>query len=212
VRVFWAEAVVAEVYALNSFLIVLLVFLYIKASKGRLGDARYILLSGFVSGLAVVNHESAVLYLPALVLTWLFVPVESGRERLRASVTGFAFFLLGLSVFLYLPVRSTAAPWVNIGHPDTFGNFLWTVKWGEYLRAVPGLPARMLALGKQAVQAGPALMIAVTRAAVGLVRRASIASAWSNWSTKIAMTSVSTVVHPPPAGNESQFFGSTRPS
>lgn len=163
-RVFWSEAVVAEVYALNSFFIVLLALLYLRAAKGVLDGRRYVLLSGLLSGLAIVNHESAILYLPALALTWILVPFGGGRGRLKAAVAGISFMLLGLSVVLYLPIRSMVGPWVNIGHPDNLARFWWTVKWGEYLRELPNLPGRAVWLAGQAIHAGPMIMIVVTLA------------------------------------------------
>ena len=163
-RVFWSEAVITEVYALSSFFIVLLALLYIKAAKGVLDGRRYILASGFLSGLAIINHEAAVLYLPALALTWLLVPIEGGRERLKAAAAGIAMMLFGLSVLMYLPLRSAAGPWVNIGHPDNLARFWWTVKWGEYLREAPALPSRASWVAGQAVHTGPMLMIVLTLA------------------------------------------------
>ncbi len=169
-RVFWSEAVVTEVYALNSFFIVLLALLYLRAVKGVLDGRRYVLLSGLLSGLAIVNHESAVLYLPALALTWILVPFETGRGRLKAAVAGISFMLLGLSVVLYLPIRSMVGPWVNIGHPDNLARFWWTVKWGEYLREVPNLPGRAAWLAGQAIHTGPMMMIVVTLAVFAIWR------------------------------------------
>ena len=84
VRVFWSQAVVTEVYALNSFFILILVFLYVSASKGRLSPQQYFPLSGFTFGLGVVNHQSLILYLPALALGWLLLPGLNARGRLRS--------------------------------------------------------------------------------------------------------------------------------
>jgi hypothetical protein len=138
VRTYWSQAVVTEVYALNSFFIALLILLYVKASRGRLTAWHYMPLSGFVFGLGLVNHESLVLYLPALALTWLILPGLTVSARVKLVAASVFFVLLGLSVYLYLPVRSLAGPGLNIGHPEVWGRFWWTVKWGQYIRA--GLP------------------------------------------------------------------------
>jgi len=162
VRSFWSEAVVTEVYALNAFFVSVLVMLYVKARSGSLSAARYIALSGFLFGLGLVNHESLILYLPALILTWALVP---GGPRLEWTVAAFVFLALGLSVYAYLPIRSLAGPGLNIGHPDTPSNFWWTIKWGEYLRHAGGYPASALALLTKARIGDPRLVLGFVAAA-----------------------------------------------
>ncbi len=133
VRSFWSQAVVTEVYALNAFLVSMLVFLYVKAHSDGLGAARYIALSGFLFGIGVVNHMSMVLYLPALALSWALLP-GAARAKAGWAVVALSLMLLGLSLYVYLPVRSLAGVEPNIGHPDTPGNFWWVLKWGQYIR------------------------------------------------------------------------------
>lgn len=136
VKVFWSQAVVAEVYALNSLILVALVLAYLKALNGGLSPVRYMLLSGLLFGLGLVNHESLILYLPALIITWLLVGPMPGRERVRAAIAGTAFIILGLSVYIYLPLRSSVNPIIDIGDPVNLSRFWWVIKWGEYIRAV----------------------------------------------------------------------------
>src|SRR5512135_405422 len=78
VRVYWSQAVVAEVYALNAVFTALLVLVYVNAAQGRLASARFFMLSGLIAGLGVVNHESFVLYAPGILAAWLLAPVEGG--------------------------------------------------------------------------------------------------------------------------------------
>ncbi|MBI5191461.1 MAG: DUF2723 domain-containing protein [Nitrospirae bacterium] len=146
-RTFWSQAVVAEVYALNSFFLALLVLMHVYSRQGRIGAARYVRLSGFVFGLGVVNHVSLAVYLPALALSWGLAPRDENLDegpcgRITPYLQGVFFALLGLSVFFYLPVRSAAGAGLDIGHPDTWGRFLWVVKWHDYgslVRHLPGL-------------------------------------------------------------------------
>lgn len=150
IRVFWSQAVVAEVYALNSFFIALLILLYVRAQGGEGAPARYFMLSGFVAGLGIINHMSLVLYLPTLALTWLLLPVDGGiHARLRNMVLGAALMLLGLSVYMYLPIRAATGAVPDIGHPDTWRQFLWVIKWGDYVRNIGGLEASFVSLVKK---------------------------------------------------------------
>ncbi|HLB24736.1 MAG TPA: DUF2723 domain-containing protein, partial [Nitrospirota bacterium] len=134
VRIFWSQAVVAEVYAANALIIASLVLAYARALSGSLSPRRYFALSGLLFGLGVISHASLVLYLPALVLGWALLPHPQG-SRLKSALVGMFFIGLGLSVYLYLPVRAAALPAVNLGHPDTLARFVSVVKWGQYLRS-----------------------------------------------------------------------------
>ena len=142
VKVFWSQAVVAEVYALNSLFIALLLLAYLKAVNGKISPLQYMLFSGLFFGLGLVNHESLILYLPSLIITWLLAGPMPGRERARAAIMGMAFIVLGLSVYIYLPVRSSVNPVIDIGDPVNWPRFWWVIKWGEYIRAVRPLMSK----------------------------------------------------------------------
>jgi len=134
----WPQAEAAEVYGLNAVFVTLLIYLIVIARRGRLSFSRYMPLSGFVFGLGVVDHQSIVLYAPTLLLTWLATPGPAMRERVGPMLTALFFMALGLSVYIYLPVRAWAGVAPNIGHPETLSGFLWVQKWGEYIRQAPG--------------------------------------------------------------------------
>ncbi len=142
--IFWSQAVVAEVYALGGFFVSLLLFLHVLAVSGRLSANRYVALSGFVFGLGVINHVPIVLYLPALLLSWATAARQ--RSGLGGCFAGAFFMLLALSLYIYLPLRSAAAPEINIGHPDGWRDFLWTVKWADYARSARGITRSGLGL------------------------------------------------------------------
>lgn len=158
-RLFWSQAVVAEVYAAGGLFTALSIYAWIKAADGTLGMDRYIALSGLLFGLGVVNHASHVLYLPALLLTWAAVrDVRGCRAGVAQIAAGVFFALLGLSACIYLPLRSAAGPAINIGHPDTWANFVWVMKFDEYasgaqglIRGAPALAGRIAGLGPGAL-------------------------------------------------------------
>lgn len=158
-RLFWSQAVVSEVYAAGGLFTALSIYAWIKAADGTLGMDRYVALSGLLFGLGVVNHASHILYLPALALTWAGMRDERrGRAGVAQIATGVFFVLLGLSACIYLPVRSAAGPAINIGHPDTWANFIWVMKRDEYasgaqwlIRSAPALAGRVAGLGPAAL-------------------------------------------------------------
>ncbi len=142
VKPLWSQAVVTKPLALNGFFISALVYAWALAARGKLSPERYFALSGFLFGLGLVNHESLVLYAPALIISWAVLPLPDSARRIELALLSIFFIALGLSVYLYLPLRAAALPVMNLGHPDTWRRFAWTVKWGEYFRA--GIPYKNL--------------------------------------------------------------------
>jgi len=130
-KTLWTQAVVAEVYGLNALFLTSIVYIHVLNSRGELSSARYVALSGLLLGLGTVNHITAGLLLPGMLVSWYLALRRSGYA-FKATVYGAAFFLTGMSVLIYLPIRSLARPYLNIGYPETLGNFLWTVRWGAY--------------------------------------------------------------------------------
>lgn len=112
---FWIQAVRAEVYSLNILffsLILLSVMLYLRDRKLKL-----IYFFFFLSGLGLGNHHLSLLSsLPALLFLIVFgqsantTDHSSSVMNVRRLPWYFLFFLLGLSIYLYLPVRSMSHP------------------------------------------------------------------------------------------------------
>ncbi|QPJ64493.1 MAG: DUF2723 domain-containing protein [Candidatus Nitrohelix vancouverensis] len=119
---FWSNAVKAEVYSLNAFFIVVLMYL-LFLWKER-GDARFLFAAAFLYGLSAGNHATVGMYLPAIVALYFFWKREAAPGSLTACV---ALFLLGLSVYLYLPIRSLAEPSFDWGNPETLSGFFYQV-------------------------------------------------------------------------------------
>jgi len=161
--IFWSQAVVSEVYAAGGLIVALLLYMHVLAADSRLGSTRYVALSGFLFGLGMVNHISLALYAPALVISWAMT--AGGRAGPRGYAAAVFFVALGLSVDLYLPIRSLAGPHINIGHPDTWPDFLWTVKWADYVNNL-GMLARS-ALSVAGHEAGSWRVIAALAALAG---------------------------------------------
>lgn len=123
---FWLQTIRAEVYTLNLFFTLLLVFLSIKWSEieSPSSSHKLLLLFSFVFGLSLTNHPLLIITLaPAFLLFFL---IHHFRRFLSPTrlIIGAAFILLGLSVYLYLPIRSSLSPAFNWGRPDTFSGLL----------------------------------------------------------------------------------------
>jgi hypothetical protein len=119
-RDFWSQAVIAEVYTLNTLLVALVIFALLLWRDTR--DDRHLLLACFSMGLALTDHLTSGLLLPA---GFLFVGLLDRRKLidLRLALKGAALFLIGLTPYLYLPIRASMNPPLNREAPDNLGSF-----------------------------------------------------------------------------------------
>jgi hypothetical protein len=120
----WSQAVITEVYGLQSLLIILFIFgLFDEKFPG--GDwAR-----GLLFGLATSNHLTTLCLLPLLLFRFgpapgFVKPADLGKRSLAC--------LLGLALYLTLPLRASFHPPVNWGNPITLPSFWWLVSGQLY--------------------------------------------------------------------------------
>ncbi|MHB0996522.1 MAG: protein O-mannosyl-transferase family [Elusimicrobiales bacterium] len=112
---------VPEMYALNFFFACAL--LWSARANGREGGPAAVYLTAFLLGFAMTNRMDIVLALPALlILLWPGLRSVGLSGFLKAA--GFA--LLGFSLYLYLPVRSSGWPVYDWSHPADPATF-WAV-------------------------------------------------------------------------------------
>ena len=102
-RTLWSVSTLAEIYALNALFWAALLWAALRLR--RTGAARDFYVFALLGGLALANHATIALFLPAAVfIAW------PGRERarglIRALAPAAAVFLLALSLDLYLPLRA----------------------------------------------------------------------------------------------------------
>jgi len=123
---FWRFAEVAEVYALQDCLIIILLTVLLKARAAQIlvpsVPQKWYWLFAFLYGLSTGVHATMAFFAPAfLVFIWL---TEPHMFRGKALAFGTFFFVLGLAAYLYLPFRSLAGPVFNWGDPHTFRQLL----------------------------------------------------------------------------------------
>ncbi|MBI3258215.1 MAG: DUF2723 domain-containing protein [Ignavibacteriae bacterium] len=112
----WAQAVAIEVYSLQLVIFTASIWLFLRAMVSN--DRRILLLWGLVLGLGFANHGTTILMAPAMLFLFFKRPNEKvnfGIERWKTIALLALPFLLGLSVWLYLPLRSAASPEFNWG-------------------------------------------------------------------------------------------------
>jgi tetratricopeptide (TPR) repeat protein len=148
-RTLWGYATIAEVYTLNTLLILVVFLLMFRwrreiierraqkqdpdgAPRVSLGD-RPLYAAAFVFGLALgVHHVTVGLMLPAmaaLVITTEGIRFFRTRRLLVAALFAFAGVFL---VYAYLPVAASRSPIMNWGDPRTLERLWWHVTGRQY--------------------------------------------------------------------------------
>ncbi|MFN8443840.1 MAG: DUF2723 domain-containing protein [Caldilineaceae bacterium] len=147
---FWSQALIAEVYTLQAFLIVLLLqrAKSVRAWEGgrfEIGLSHYkdlrlgqLILLAFLVGLALTHQATTVFLIPGLLLAigWL---VPGWWRNWRVWMGGGVALLLPLLLYFYVPLRSSvsASPWYHL----RLGNetiSLYGTGWQGFLNFVSG--------------------------------------------------------------------------
>lgn len=112
----WQYAVTAEVFPMNTLFAALLIFLSVSFVRTR--KEVFSLVGAFVAGLALCNQHTIVLYEIPLIIHVLYM---CHSNFFRTVVNHGLVFLLGIAVYIYLPLAASIAPkqgsW---GHTTSF--------------------------------------------------------------------------------------------
>lgn len=131
--VLWSQSVIAEVYALNAALSMLLVYLVLRWRESRRDGWLYAL--ALAIGLGLTNHHLVILVALPL-LAWLpFIDLRAVL-RVRIVVGGALLVALGLGVYAYLPLRSAADPPLDVGNPETLASTVVHVRRDVYFGGI----------------------------------------------------------------------------
>jgi hypothetical protein len=128
-NIFWSQAVIAEVYTLNALFVSLIVLVLLVWRDTR--EDCYLLASAFLMGLSLTHHVTSGLLLPTAAL---FVLAVDRRKLLewRLVLKGAGLFVLGLTPYLYLPVRALMGPPISEADPSNFARFWELVAGREF--------------------------------------------------------------------------------
>jgi tetratricopeptide (TPR) repeat protein len=122
---FWLQTIRAEVYTLNIFFTLLLIFLLLKWSREKDANCcfKILILFSLVLGISFGNHPLLMITLaPAFLIFSLANDLKRFWDLKRIMVLSL-FFLFGISLYLFLPIRSHLSPAINWGRPDSLANF-----------------------------------------------------------------------------------------
>lgn len=126
---FWLYALLPEVFALNSLLLLLILFLGVLFYKT--GKITYFFLLAFFAGLSLTHHQTILLIFPSIVL----LCVKHLRSVILSRKNVFyvlLLFLLGFSVYVYVPLAASRNPVINWDDPKTLDGFLRLILRKDY--------------------------------------------------------------------------------
>jgi len=134
-QTFWDQSAHTEVYSLHLLLLMLSILTFIRAVDFEMsGDAlreRQWLLFAFVLGLCFTNHLTTIL-LAAGFLYLYFATKKFSKETWLHVLRLAPPFLLGLSVYLYFPIRAAQQPVLNWGNPISPEKIWWHLGAKQY--------------------------------------------------------------------------------
>jgi len=142
--IFWSQAVITEVYTLNTLFIGVLLVIASELGLRLQGEAELtekqvtdrMTAFGLTLGLGLGNHLT-LLAVAMPLLAWLWVRLD------RSSVVSpwpVAALVIGLSIYLYLPIRAAQNPPVNWGDAGTLDGMAWMLSGRAYQDYVFGVP------------------------------------------------------------------------
>lgn len=127
--IIWLYSITSEEYSLNLFLMMLLTLLFFVWEEKK--DIRYIFCISFIYGLSFAHHQQAVLFF----LPFLYFATVTDFKTVFAwknIVVIILLFILGLSAYLYMPIRSGQHPLLNWGTPYTWDGLKFSIKRDQY--------------------------------------------------------------------------------
>ncbi len=84
-------------------------------------------------GLNFTNHLTTILLAPGFLYLYFSV-FRLSKEGIRLLIILAIPFILGLSVYVYFPIRTVQQPVLNWGYPATLERILWHVSGKQYPR------------------------------------------------------------------------------
>jgi hypothetical protein len=125
-KTFWLQSTSVEVYSLHVFLVILVIYVLLKAyffvEAKAINKFWYFL--AVVLALGFSNHLTTLLILPGIAFLY-FSKEKFNKEMFLILIKMLAiFFALLVLIYMYLPLRASQEPILNWGNPIDFERFM----------------------------------------------------------------------------------------
>ncbi len=118
--VFWSQSVIAEVYTLNAFFSLLSLYWLLLWQESK--KICYLYSIFFLLGLAAGNHQLILMLVPVYLIYIYFNRLDK-KLKLRNFLILLGLLVVGLGIYLFLPLRSLMNPALDIGNPETLSSW-----------------------------------------------------------------------------------------
>ena len=128
----WEYALVPEVFALNSFLVIGVTYLLLVFTSTN--KRKFLYFASFIIGLCVAHHHIFVIFVPG----WVFLLKDTYQKIIRIKKGVFPLFIsfmIGASFYLYAPVASYFNPpiqWENAKTTVGFWRLITRAMYGTF--------------------------------------------------------------------------------
>ena len=125
---FWLHAEIPEVFGLNNFFAIVLLYFAFRFYQNKKVKDLYLL--AFFSGLSLTHHHTIITLFPSLAILSLanFKLIFKKKRLLILSI----FFLIGFSIYLYVPIAASRNPVINWDSAYNLKNFLHLLLRKDY--------------------------------------------------------------------------------
>ncbi len=117
----WSQSVITEVYTMNLLAMGLFLFIlmeWLESQKARKASLFYLLC--LITGLGLAIHTEMLLVIPPFLLGLVLSKTLPNQKPWSQFILGIGFIILGLSIYLYIPIRIADSATLAWGHPETF--------------------------------------------------------------------------------------------
>jgi len=111
---FWSQAIIAEVYTLQIFLVVALLYFLLAWAERQ--NSAYLVPAAACFGLGLAHHRTTLVLVPAL-LAYLWLvgrSMPAARPSRRQCLLSLLLILLPLALYLYIPLRAPHTPYLRL--------------------------------------------------------------------------------------------------
>ncbi len=113
----WSQSIISEVYTLHIFFVLFLLWILLRNFSLRIFSLFF--------GLGLCNHHTLILFIP------LFVYKLISEKRYK-DILIYTNFFIGLSLYLFMPIRSLQGSVMNWGQTDSLNNFIKHISRSQF--------------------------------------------------------------------------------
>lgn len=134
----WTQAILVEMYAFASIFSIILLLLGETIAHRLVTDkldVRYFILFGLIFGFGLGAHVTigfAVLAIGIPILAGLLFSHGSLWQKTQWIIIGLIGVLIGVCIFVMIPLSANRSPTSNWGNPSTWEGFIWMVTAAAY--------------------------------------------------------------------------------